>query len=136
VLLGALSLALTLATAPSRGETLSTTARPHNVKLFINGNRQPLLATGADEYKPFRARTLNVEARWTTNARGSGHYVVVTQGEPLGRTLARCTTGTSCKVRTPLPLAVGQEMTLSVKVLKKSNGRIVTTAKACLVGRR
>jgi hypothetical protein len=136
VLLGALSLALTLVTTPSRGEPLSATARPHAIKLLINGKSWPLdLLTGGDAYDPVRARTLRVEARWTPNARGTGYYVVVSTAEPLAKVLARCTTGTSCLVPKRLSILVGQEMTLNVKVIRASTKKVVTAYKACIVRR-
>jgi len=134
VLLGTLSLALTLATTPSQSKPLSTSARPHAVRLLINGKSWPLEALTTYRYRPFHATTLRVEARWLTNARGTGYHVVVGIGETQVRTLARCTSGTSCRVPQRLQLPVGKEMTLQVRILKTSSKKVVTGYKACLIG--
>jgi len=133
--LGALSLTLTLATAPSQGEPLSTSARPHGLKLLINGKNWPLEALSTYRYRPFSAGALRVKAQWTTDARGTGYHVVVALGETRARPLVRCKSGISCVVPNRLTLPVGREMTLQVKILKTSNNRLLTGYKACLIGR-
>jgi hypothetical protein len=130
--LGALALALTLAVAPSQAKPQSTSARPHALKMLINGKRWPLEALTTDKYRPIKAGTLRVEARWLTNARGTGYHVAILLGDTLSRTLVRCKSGTSCVVPGGVKLPVGQEMTLQVKILKTSSNRVVTGYKACL----
>src|ERR1041385_3238551 len=93
--------ALTAAVAPSDGGPLARrAARPHNLKLLINGKRLAItpLTSSADNYVGTPAGKLRVEARWTTDARGTGYYIVISTTEPLLKEWARCSTGTSCLV--------------------------------------
>ncbi len=110
--------------------------RPHALKLLINGKRWPLESlTGADNYVGIPAGKLRVEARWTSDARGTGYYVKISMGEPLARELVRCTRGTTCVVPTRVPIKVNQEVTFTVKVLKTRGDRVVAGFRACLDGR-
>jgi hypothetical protein len=139
-LVGALSLTLALAITPSgqsrAAPTVSpTTLRPHAIKLILNGKRWPLESlTGSDTYLGIRAGKLRVEARWQTNARGTGYYVQIANGVPLGRELVRCSKGTSCVVPNGVLILPNHELTLTVKVLRTRGNKVVAAYKACLDG--
>jgi hypothetical protein len=123
------------AITPSRGGVRATAPRPHNVKLLINGKRWHLdTLNGGDNYIDIRARKLRVEARWQTDARGTGYYVLISTSEPVSKDLARCSSGTSCLVPKRVPIAFNQEMTLTVKVLKRPSDMVAAAFKACLNG--
>jgi hypothetical protein len=129
--------ALAPAVTPVHGESLGLAVdRPHNLKLLINGKRLAITRLNAttDNYVPIRARSLRVEARWTTNARGTGYRVQISTTEPQARDYASCSTGTSCLVGITVPILVGQEMSWSVKILKTRTNKLLSGFKVCLVG--
>jgi hypothetical protein len=138
VLAAASFVAFAPAVTPVRGEPFGVGVdRPHDLKLLINGKRlaiTPLKAT-TDNYVPIRAGRLRVEARWTTNARGTGYRVQISTTEPQARDYASCSTGTSCLVGIRVPILVGQEMSWSVKILKTRTNGLAAGFKVCLVGR-
>ncbi len=140
-MVGALSLTLALATAPSGqsrpARIVSPSAlRPHALKLLLNGKRWPLeLLSGPDNYVGIPSGKLRVEARWQTDARGTGYYVQIATGEPLVRELARCSRGTSCVVPKTVPITKSQELTFTVKVVKTRGNKVVAGYRACLDGR-
>jgi len=130
--------ALAPAVAPSQGEPLARGAlRPHNLKLLINGKRLAItpLTSNTDNYVGTPAGKLKVQARWTTDARGTGYYVVISTTEPLLKEWARCSTGTSCLVNKRVPLLVSQEMSWSVTIRKARGNALVSGFKVCLAGR-
>jgi hypothetical protein len=131
--------ALALTVTPIRGAPLGLgVERPHNLKLLINGKRLPItrLTDTTDNYADIRAGRLRVEARWATNARGTGYHVQISTTEPQARDYARCSTGTSCLVGSRVPILVGQEMSWSVKILKTRTNKLVAGFKVCLLGIR
>jgi hypothetical protein len=111
--------------------------RPHALKLLINGRRWPLTPlNGGDDYSDIRAGRLRVEARWLTDARGTGYHVAVSTTEPFNRVYRRCFTGTSCLVVGKLRIRVNQEMSVTVRVLRTGSNKLVEGFKACLDGRQ
>ena len=72
--------------------------RPHALKLLINGERYKTtpLVGGADEYVAVPAGKLRVEAKWATDARGTGYQVVIAVGD---RVYATCSAGTMWSAR-------------------------------------
>ena len=116
----------------------TSTARPTNVKVLVNGKRFAItpLYGGADEYLPVKTGRMRVEARWQGNATGSGYYVVVSTSEPMSRDYATCRRGTSCLVSQRPRILDGQEMTWTVSIFKTRGKRLVTAYKVCLVGRK
>ncbi len=140
-MVGAVCLTFALTTAPS-GQSRPTrivspsALRPHALKLLLNGKRWPLEAlTGSDTYVGIHSGNLRVEARWQTDARGTGHFVQIGIGEPLVRELARCSRGTSCVVPKRVLILKSQELTLTVRVRTTRGNRVVAAYKACLDGR-
>ena len=129
---------LTLAPAvtTSLGEPLGLrTERPHALKVLINGKRWALTPlNGSDTYANIRAARLRVEARWLTDARGTGYYVAISTTEPLKRVYARCFAGTSCLVANKLRIRANQEMSVVVRILKTRSNKLVAGFKVCLNG--
>ena len=76
--------------------------RPQAIKLFVNGETPPTTPLTDDDYSKFPAGPLQVEAKWTTDASGTGYYVKISADN---RVYARCSTGTSCRVPGKVPLA-------------------------------
>jgi hypothetical protein len=110
--------------------------RPDDFKLLINGKNMPLVPLdGVDEYLDTPVGKLQVEARWTTDAEGTGYYVVVSTTVPEKRDHASCTTGTSCPVPAKVPIKDGQEMTWEVKVMTTRGDKVATALRVCLIGR-
>jgi hypothetical protein len=110
--------------------------RPDDFKLLINGKNMPLVPLdGVDDYLDTPVGKLQVEARWTTDTKGTGYYVVVSTGEPEKRDHATCTTGTSCLVPTKVPIEDGQEMTWEVRVMTTRGDKVAAALRVCLVGR-
>jgi hypothetical protein len=137
-LTGASLVVLALSVTPIRGEPLAPRVdRPHDLKLLVNGKRLPItpLMGGTDKYTEIPAGRLRVEARWTTNARGTGYRVQISTTEPQARDYASCSTGTSCLVAIRVPILVGQEMSWSVKILKTRTNKLVAGFKVCVYGR-
>jgi hypothetical protein len=126
------------AVAPVQGEPRALGAqRPHNLKLLFNGKRLAMtsLTSSTDNYVSVPDRRLRVEARWTTDARGTGYRVVISTTEPQLRQYASCSTGTSCIVSKRVALLAGQEMSWSVTILKIRGNNLVGGFKVCLIGR-
>jgi hypothetical protein len=106
---------------------------PRGLKLLINGKRLPTtpLEGGTDDYLKIPAGKVQVEAKWTTEARGTGYYVLISAGN---RDYARCSTGTSCRVPAKAPLLDGQEVSWVAKILTTRGDKLVTGFKVCLEG--
>jgi hypothetical protein len=92
------------------------------------------LDNGEDTYLPIRSGKLDVEARWTKDARRSGYSVVVSTTEPVTRDYAICSTGTSCVVRKRVAILPNQEMSWTVKVVTTKGKRLVMGVRVCLAG--
>jgi hypothetical protein len=123
-----------LRSTAARGVT--SPPRPHGLKLFINGRRYattPL--SGSDNYVDIAPGSLKVVARWLTDARGTGYHVVISTTEPVVRTYASCSTGTSCRVTKPVRIRPNQEMSWEVRIVKTRGNRLVAGFKVCLDGR-
>lgn len=108
--------------------------RPRAVKLLINGKRLPItpLESTADDYIDIPAGKLRVEAVWTTDARGTGYQVAISNSQPPVD--ERCSSGTSCLVPAKVPILIGQEMTWVVKILTTRGQKLVTGFRVCLAG--
>ena len=110
--------------------------RPHAFKFLVNGKSLPTSPLNAgDSYIPVRARKIEVETQWTTDAGGTGYYVVVSTVAPKEKEYARCSTGTSCLVPTMVPLKVGQEMSWNVKVLTTRGDKVASAFQVCAIGK-
>jgi hypothetical protein len=122
--------------APTVKQAGPSGKRPHALEFLINGKRFPIvpIVGGPDDYAAFRARTMKAEARWTTDAGGTGYQVVISTAEPDEQNYATCSTGTSCRVAQGVPIAVGHEFSWNVKVVRTSDSRTVAGYKVCLMG--
>jgi hypothetical protein len=111
--------------------------RPQEIELLINGKRQKITPlTGGDDYVGTPVGKLKAVARWATDARGTGYYVVLATTQPKKQTHATCRTGTTCSAPQAMPIGVDEEMTWEVRVVTVKGDRVVDGAKVCLVGRR
>jgi hypothetical protein len=111
--------------------------RPHDFEFLVGGKRQKLTPLiGGDEYVPIPAGDLEAEARWSTDAAGTGYSVVISTAEPTERTWATCSTGTSCRVPAAVPLEVDQELSWELEVVTNQGEKVVDGYRICLVGRR
>jgi hypothetical protein len=108
--------------------------RPRALMLLVNGKRQPItpLDTGTDEYMDIPVGKLQVEAVWKGDASGTGYEVAITNSQPPVD--ESCSTGTSCRVPTKVPILDTQEMTFVVKVQTTRGQKLVQGFKVCLKG--
>jgi hypothetical protein len=127
--------ALTLGVAPSLGRPLAP-PRPHALILLINGKRLPItpLTGGTDKYAEITEGPLRVQAKWTTDARNTGYYILVSTTEPQARDYLRCLAGTSCVVPQKVSVLRNQEMSWSVKILTTRGNKLVSGFKVCVEG--
>ena len=72
---------------------------------------------------------MQVEAKWTTDASGTGYYVKISADN---RVYARCSTGTSCRVPGKVPLADNRLMTWTVELLTTKGNKVAGGFKVCL----
>jgi hypothetical protein len=131
-LLAAVSAAVWIA-APAES---AGAAKPHALKLLINGKKLPITRFGGtDIYNPIKASTLRVVARWTGSLTGTGYRVQISTTEPMQRTWRTCKTGTSCAVRQLVPIHKGQEFSWTVRMVyvKPHLYRVVAGFMVCLV---
>ena len=105
--------------------------RPHALKLLVNGKSPPTTPLDGEDYSDMAAGRMQAEARWVTDARGTGYYLTISIGD---RVYARCTTGTSCRVPAKPKLGVDQEVSWTVKLLTTQGNKVVTGFKVCLAG--
>jgi hypothetical protein len=105
--------------------------RPAAIKLFVNGKTPPSVSLAADHYSDFPAGPMQVEAKWTTDARDTGYYVRISVD---GRVYARCSTGTACPVSQRLPLNVGNEVSWMLELVTTRGNKVVGGFKVCLEG--
>ncbi len=135
-LLATAFVAVAWSVAPSGAATSRALLRPHALKLLINGKTWPITQfNGLDRYTPIPAGRLRVEARWTTDARGTGYYVVISTTEPVKRNFRTCFAGTSCLVRQSVSILPGQEMSWTVKIMTVKGQRLVGGFMVCLDGK-
>jgi hypothetical protein len=106
--------------------------RPHALRLLVNGKIPPTTPLDGEDYSDMRAGRMNVEARWLTDARGTGYYMTISIGDHV---YARCSTGTSCPVPTKLKLLVKQEVSWRIELLTTHGDKVVDGFKVCLEGR-
>lgn len=115
-LVAALGAAVAIA-APAHSAAVST--RPHALKMLINGKRLPITPfNGPDLYNPITASKVRAAAKWTGSLTGTGYKVVISTTEPTVHTWRTCSTGTSCVVKKALPIANGEEMSWTVRMMK------------------
>ena len=94
-------------------------AKPHALKLLINGKRLPITSfSGPDRYSPIKPGLLRVKARWQGSLTGTGYKVVISTIKPTVTTYRTCSTGTTCLVRKRVPIRNGEEMSWVVRVMK------------------
>jgi hypothetical protein len=95
-------------------------AKPHALKLLINGKQLPVTSFGGpDRYNPIKSSKLSVTARWKGSLSGTGYKVQIQSTEPTVRNWRTCSTGTSCVVKQKVPLANGEQMSWTVRLLIK-----------------
>ncbi len=103
--------------------------RPEAIKLFINGKTPKSTSLDDDDYTKFAAGPLQVEAKWATDASGTGYYVKISEG---AREHARCATGTSCRVPGTVPLTAKDLMEWKVELLTTKGDKLADGFKVCL----
>ncbi|HEX4323676.1 MAG TPA: hypothetical protein VHZ77_03485, partial [Gaiellaceae bacterium] len=74
---------------------------------------------------------MQAEARWTTDASGTGYYVTISIGNKV---YARCSTGTTCPVPQKLPLGVGDEVSWTLQLMTTKGKKVADGFKVCLEG--
>ena len=110
--------------------------RPHDLRLLINGKSLPTTPLdGGDDYHDFAVGKMHAEARWKTDAAGTGTYVSIGTEEPHEHVYARCRTGTSCIVPQQVPIAAEEEVSWVLEVKTTHGDRVVAGFKICLDGR-
>jgi hypothetical protein len=129
-----LALGAALLPAAPSGTAAGVAAKPSNFRVFVNGRMltNAQLATAGDTYIPAKAGRLTVAVRWTTNLRGTNHQVRIV--DVRSKNVRRCTSGTSCSLTTSKPLAVGDETSWSIQILR--GGKLVSEKAVCLIGKR
>ncbi len=123
-----------LTAAPAKSAPAA--ARPHGLKLLINGKQLQITKGGADIYNPIKGPKLRVVARWKGNITGTGYKIQVTSTEPVTRTWRICNTGTSCPLRLAVPIRKGQQFSWTVYIVHKVNPhltKILGHVMVCLV---
>jgi hypothetical protein len=132
-LLAALSAAVAIAAPASHSAAVST--KRHALKLLINGKRLPITPfAGPDLYNPITASKVRTVAKWQGSLTGTGYKVVISTTEPTVHTWRTCSTGTSCVVKKALPIANGQEMSWTVRMMlvKPHLHKIIAGFMVCL----
>jgi hypothetical protein len=107
--------------------------RPRSIRLFVNGKTPPSVPLTADHYSDFPAGPMQAEAKWTSDARGSGYYLTISDDYGLR---ARCSAGTSCRVAKPVPLPAGAEDSWTVELLTTKGDKVADGFKVCVEGRK
>jgi hypothetical protein len=105
--------------------------RPQSIKLFVNGKTPPSVSLEGDHYSDFQAGPMQAEAKWTTDARGTGYYVTISVENKV---YARCSTGTTCRVPKRLPLPAGNEVSWTLQLMTTRGNKIADGFKVCLEG--
>jgi hypothetical protein len=105
--------------------------RPKGITLYVNGTTPATTPLDADDYTEFPVGQLQVEAKWTTDARDTGYYVRLSMGDQV---YARCTVGTSCRVRKKFPLGLEEEMSWTVQLMTTRGNKVADGFKVCLEG--
>jgi len=105
--------------------------RPHALRLFVNGKLPPTTPLDGEDYSDFPKGPMRLQARWATDARGTGYYLKISIGDHV---YARCTTGTSCRVRDTVQLPADTEISWVVQLLTTHGNQIVDGFKVCLTG--
>jgi len=105
--------------------------RPRDITLFVNGKTPPSVSLSQDHYSEFPSSPMQVEAKWTTDLRGTGYYLTIS--DDYGPR-ARCSVGTSCRVPKKVPLPVGAEDSWTVELLTTKGDKIADGFKVCVEG--
>lgn len=105
--------------------------RPESIKLLVNGKTPPSLPLNADHYSDFPAGPMQVEAKWTTDARGPGYYVKISDDFAV---TARCSVGTSGRVPKKVPLKVGQGDSWVLQLMTAQGDKVAGGFKTCVKG--
>jgi hypothetical protein len=85
----------------------------------------------ADHYSDFPAGPMQVEVRWTTDARGTGYYIKISDDFGVS---VRCSVGTSCRVPRKVPLAVRQEDSWVLQLMTTQGDKVAGGFKTCVKG--
>jgi hypothetical protein len=109
--------------------------RPHALRLYVNGQYVQIvpIVGGSDDYAQLHAKTMLLEARWVGDAGGSGYYVRLSTDEPKTKVYATCTSGTSCKTPSPVPLGIDLETSWYIQIISTKGNKVVSGYKYCLV---
>jgi hypothetical protein len=114
--------------------TWTAPTRPREIKLFVNGTTPPTWPlVGGDDYSDFPTGPMNVEATWSTDVQGTGYYVRISVGN---RVYAKCSTGTSCRVPEPVPLAVEKLVSWVVQLRTTQGDKVAGGFRVCLEGEK
>jgi hypothetical protein len=105
--------------------------RPQAITFLVNGKAPPRTPFTRDHYSDFESGPMQVEAKWTTDARDTGYYVRISVDNKV---YARCSTGTSCRVAKRLPLGVGDEISWTLELLTTKGNKVAGGFKVCLEG--
>jgi hypothetical protein len=105
--------------------------RPKAIRLFVNGKTPPHVPLTGDHYSKFPAGPMTVVAKWKTNARHTGYYVLIS--DDYG-TKVKCSTGTSCRVPKKVPLKAGSEDSWVMELVTTKGNKVATGFKACVNG--
>lgn len=118
----------------SNGVSVSWAAppRPQAIKLFVNGKTPPTTPLQGDNYVDFPAGPMQVEAKWTTDARNTGYYVQISVDDKV---YARCAAGTTCRVPKKVPLGANEEISWTLELLTTRGDMVTGGFKVCLNGK-
>ena len=105
--------------------------RPTAITLFVNGKTPPSVPLIGDHYSNFPSGPMQVEAKWTTDARNTGYYLTITDDSGVS---ARCSVGTSCRVPKHVLLGVKAEDSWMVELLTTRGNKVAEGFKVCLRG--
>jgi hypothetical protein len=105
--------------------------RPTGITLFVNGKTPPSVPLTGDHYNNVPAGPMQVEAKWTTDARNTGYYLTITDDSGVS---ARCSVGTLCRIPKAVSLGPGAEDSWQVELLTTRGDKVAEGFKVCLRG--
>jgi hypothetical protein len=109
----------------------SSPPRPRAIKLFVNGKTPRTVSLSEDNYGPFPSGPMQVEAKWLTDASGTGYYVTISIANEI---YASCSSGTTCSVPKQVTLPPGTEVSWTVQLMTKKGNKVAGGFKVCLKG--
>jgi hypothetical protein len=109
--------------------------RPHHLQFFVNGKQVPIvpIVGGPDDYAQLHSKQMDVAARWTGDAHGSGTFIRISTSEPDEKVYANCFAGTSCGIPHTLPFALDVETSWYVQLVSTKGHKVLAGYKYCLV---